>query len=77
MDTKLTIRDVPARTRDILAARAKRKRQSLSSYVADILDREAQTPSMDEVLDRVAARRRLADGSDRAIEVIREQRDSS
>lgn len=77
MMTKLTIRDVSAKTRDVLAARAERKRQSLSSYVADILDREAQTPTMDEVLDRIAARRRIEDGSDVAVEVIRDLRDAS
>lgn len=77
MDTKLTIRDVPAHTRDILAARAKRKRQSLSRYVADILDKEARTPSMDEALDRIAARRRLSGGSELGIDTIRELRESS
>jgi hypothetical protein len=77
MMTKLTIRDVSAKTRDVLAARAERKRQSLSSYIADILDREAQTPTMDEVLDRIAARRRLEDGSDVAVDVIRDLRDAS
>jgi antitoxin FitA len=77
MATKLTIRDVSDSTRDVLAARAAGKRQSLSRYIADILDREAQTPTMDEVLDRITSRKRLVGGSDLAVDVLRDLRDAS
>ena len=75
--TKLTIRDVPDSTRDILAERAQQQRQSLSAYIAGILEREAATPSMNDMLATIAAGPRISDGSEQAVEVIREIRDAS
>jgi hypothetical protein len=48
--TNLTVRALPARVRARLAARAKARRQSLNAYLLDLLSREADTPTMDEVL---------------------------
>jgi hypothetical protein len=48
--TNLTVRALPAGVRATLAARAKARRQSLNAYLLYILSREANTPTMDEVL---------------------------
>jgi hypothetical protein len=37
----IQVRDVPAKTRDELAAQAKEKGQSLQAYLLDLLNREA------------------------------------
>ncbi|MFI6153529.1 hypothetical protein ACIBCA_12610 [Kitasatospora sp. NPDC051170] len=73
MGVKPTIRDVSAGARNILAARAKRERPFLTRYVADVLDRGARRPTMGEVLDRIASRRRLPGGSEQVVEAVRER----
>jgi hypothetical protein len=59
MTTKPPNRDAPDSTQDVRAADA---------------EREVQLPSMDEVLDRIVARRRIEGGSELAVEVIRDLR---
>lgn len=48
--SNLTIRALPARVREVLAARAKARRMCLNSYVIEVLSRDAQTPTMEEWL---------------------------
>lgn len=77
--TNLTIRALPARVRATLTARAKARRQSLNSFLLDVLTREADTPPMEDVLadiddvrrptgltteDAVAAVRSVREGED-------------
>jgi plasmid stability protein len=76
MSVSLTIRDLPEATRDKLRQRAEAKRQSLNSYIVDLLEREAGLPSMSEWADRVESRARLAGSSDAAVEAVRELRDA-
>lgn len=52
----VTIRDVPDRVRDELAARAARSGQSLQEYLKAILVHSASRPTLDEVLARARAR---------------------
>ena len=56
--SNLTLRGIPARVRATLASRAKARRQSLNAYLIDVLAREADTPTMSEVLADVEAIRR-------------------
>jgi hypothetical protein len=56
--TVMTIRDVPAETRDRLAYEARLHGQSLQAYVLDVLNREAAFSRNRDVLARI--RRRLA-----------------
>jgi hypothetical protein len=47
------IRDVPAEIHHELLRRARRDGRSLQQYLAALLTREAGTPTVDDVLDRV------------------------
>lgn len=53
----ITIRDVPTKTRNELAARAARNGQSLQQYLRSELEALAERESLDEVLDRVRRRK--------------------
>ncbi len=76
MSVSLTIRDLPEATRDMLRQRAEARRQSLNSYIVDLLEREAGLPTMSEWADMVESRGRLAGSSDAAVEAVRELRDA-
>lgn len=54
--TAITIRNVPQEVRDELAARAGRSGRSLQEYVRGMLVETASRPTLDDVLDRAAAR---------------------
>jgi antitoxin FitA len=76
MSVSLTIRDLPEATRDMLRQRAEASRQSLNSYIVNLLEREAGLPTMSEWADMVESRARLAGSSDAAVEAVRELRDA-
>lgn len=76
MSVSLTIRDLQEATRDMLRQRAEARRQSLNSYILDLLEREAGLPTMSEWADMVQSRARLAGSSDAAVEAVRELRDA-
>ena len=61
MRVSLTIRGLPEATRDMLRQRAEASRQSLNSYIVDLLEREAGLPTMSEWADMVESRARLGD----------------
>jgi hypothetical protein len=77
MSVSLTIRELPESTRDMLRERAQARRQSLNSYILDVLDREAGLPTMGEWVDMVQSRTRLSGSSDAAVEAVRDLRDAS
>lgn len=72
----LTIGQLPEATRDVLKQRAESRRQSLNSYIVELLDREAGLPTMSEWVD-MESRRRLPGSSEAAVEAVRELRDAS
>lgn len=75
--SNLTLRAIPARVRAKLAARAKARHQSLNAYLIDVLTREADTPTMSEVLaDIEAIRRPTGLTSEDAVDAVREARDA-
>ena len=75
--SNLTLRGIPARVRATLASRAKARRQSLNAYLIDVLAREADTPTMSEVLaDVEAIRRPTGLTGDDAVAAVREARES-
>jgi plasmid stability protein len=51
--TALTIRDVPDDVLDSLKTRAARAGKSLQAYALEALTREAATPSLSEMMDRL------------------------
>lgn len=71
--TLLQVRGVTTAARDTLAARAARSGQSLSAYLRDLLEREAATPRLDEVFDRIDRRSEVTPVS--SVEVIRADRE--
>jgi len=74
MPVSITIRDVPDKTRDELAARAARSARSLQEYLrAELIDL-AVYPDPEDLIERVRARK-LATGSHLDIERILEYRD--
>ncbi len=52
----LQIRDVPEENRRALKARAASRGESLNTYLLRLLAREAERPTLEEVLERAAAR---------------------
>lgn len=73
MPTSITIRNVPDETRDELAARAARSGRSLQEYLRGTLIDLAAKPDLDELLDRVSARKRVT-GIELAAETILDHR---
>jgi plasmid stability protein len=51
----MQIRDVPDETERTLKARAEQEGKSLTAYVRDLLNEEAATPTLDEVMAKIAA----------------------
>ncbi|MEV4188975.1 hypothetical protein AB0J28_46830 [Streptosporangium canum] len=51
----IQIRDVPDATERTLKVRAEREGKSLTAYVRDLLNEEAATPTLDEVMVKIAA----------------------
>jgi antitoxin FitA len=52
----ITVRDVPAKARDELAARAARQGKSLQEYLRGLLVATAAKPAADDVIARARAR---------------------
>ena len=50
----IQIRDVPDETERTLKARAEREGKSLTAYLRDLLNEEAATPTLDEVMAKIA-----------------------
>jgi len=71
--TLLQIRGLDPRTRDELKIRAARRGQSLTAYVRDLLEREASTPDLADVLARVD--RRAGGSTVSSVDLIRADRD--
>ena len=60
MGVQITIRDVPEAVRDELAARAARERKSMQEYLRTELERLAAKPSVQDWLEQVRERKRVA-----------------
>ena len=71
---QLTIRNVSPEVQFALTARAKARRQSLNAFLLDLLEREAETPDVNEILDRALARPRFGVTTDQIVDIIREVR---
>lgn len=56
MSSLLQIRNVPDDARRALKARAAARGESLNAYLLELLTREAERPTLAEVLDRAARR---------------------
>lgn len=56
MSVAVTVRDVPDKVRDELAARAARAGQSLQEYLRSLLIETVSRPSVEDVIARARAR---------------------
>lgn len=70
----IQIRDVPDETERILKARAEHEGKSLTAYVRDLLNEEASTPTLDEVMTKIAADEPVPYDPDFVRETLREGR---
>lgn len=69
------IKNVPDKVRRVLRERAASEGQSLQEYLLARLIREAETPTLDEVLNRAGGRAGGAVSFDFAVDSQREDRD--
>jgi antitoxin FitA len=60
MNVQITIRNVPTKVRDELAARAALQGKSMQEYLREELERLAARPPIEEVLARIRQRKRTA-----------------
>jgi len=70
------ITGVPEETHAVLRQRAARADQSLQEYLLELLVREANSPTLDEVLDRAGHRKGGTLSFSEAVEAGRDDRDS-
>ncbi len=56
MSKMIQIRNVPNKLHAELKRRAKLRRQSLTEYLEDLLEREVSYPPIEDVLDRIESR---------------------
>ncbi|GAA0847048.1 hypothetical protein ACFQVD_07040 [Streptosporangium amethystogenes subsp. fukuiense] len=68
----IQIRDVPEATERTLKARAEREGKSLTAYLRDLLNEEAATPALDEVMAKIAADEPVPYDPDFVRETLRE-----
>lgn len=73
----LQIRDLPPELHRTLKARAAQRGQSLSEYAAQVLRRAAETPTFEELTERVRARGQTGDvTTNEVVQTIRRDRDA-
>jgi uncharacterized protein YgfB (UPF0149 family) len=78
MSVSLYIRDMPEELRDRVKQRAAANRQSINSFLLDLIEREMQLPTLDEWLDVLDDLPKIPDvTTDEIVEIIREVRKSS
>ena len=75
MPVQITIRKVPEKVRDELAARAALKRQSMQEYLRCELERLASLPSVEVLMDEVRRRKRASGTTITAAQIL-EARDA-
>lgn len=78
MSVSLYIRDMPEDLRDRVKQRACANRQSINSFLLDLIEREMQLPTLDDWLDGLDDLPKIPDiSADESVAAIRETRESS
>jgi antitoxin FitA len=75
MTVAMQIRDVPEEYRDVLAAEAAERGQSMQSYLLDLVAREVRALQNAEAFDRLAPHRITIPPELDPVSIIREGRD--
>jgi antitoxin FitA len=73
MSKMLQVRSIPDRLHKELVGRARKRGQTLTDYVQEILEREVSRPPAEEVFDRIAGRSPVALGQP-AADLIHQER---
>lgn len=73
MSIQITIRDVPEKVRDELAARAALQGKSMQEYLRAELERLAARPSVDSWLEQVRKRKRASQTRVSAAKILAER----
>jgi len=73
MAIQITVRDVPEKVRDELAARAARQGKSMQEYLRAELERLAARPSVDVWLEQLRKRKRASQTRVAARQVLKER----
>lgn len=73
MPIQITIRDVPEKVRDELAARAALQGKSMQEYLRAELERLASRPSMNAWLEQVRKRKRASQSRVPAGKILKER----
>ena len=71
MAIQITIRNVPERVRDELAARAAKQHKSMQEFLREELQRIASKPSLESWLETVAERKQCAGTRVEASRILR------
>ena len=74
MSKMIQVRNVSNRLHDELVRRAKARNLTLTAYVQEVLEREIERPTREEVFSRIASREPIALGRS-APELIRAERE--
>lgn len=69
----IQVRDVPSRLHRELVRRAKRRGQTLTDFIEEVLEREVARPEAEEVFERVRSRAAVELGES-AAEILRSER---
>ena len=73
MSKMIQVRNVPDRLHRELMHRARKRGQTLTEFIEEILEREVSRPPLDDLLERIASREPIK--LDRPVaEIIREER---
>lgn len=73
MTIQITIRDVPERVRDELAARAALQGKSMQEYLRAELERMAARPSVDAWIEQVRKRKRASQTRVSSVRILKER----
>lgn len=73
MTIQITIRDVPEKVRDELAARAALQGKSMQEYLRAELERLAARPSVDAWLEQVRKRKRASQTRVSSAQILKER----
>ena len=74
MAKMIQVRNVPDRLHHELIRRARRRGQTLTQYIEELLEREVARPPREELLERIAARTPV-ELDPPAAELLREERE--
>jgi hypothetical protein len=78
MSVSLYIRDMPEELRDRVKQRAAANRQSINSFLLDLIERAMQLPTVDEWLDGLDHLPKIPDvTNDEIVEAIHDARESA